>query len=154
MTTEDVRNIIEDLSRQFEAAIQTQDIVKIVQLYTEKPKFMPRGGDIPQFGPIPDDRWSREYISRYWYDVFQVPESGFKYVQRVYEIEVLGNVAYEIGTYSLAADTGVGDDLEKGVYFIFWKKEGDQWKIAVHILNTASSPKWLFVPELLKNIQI
>ena len=154
MTIEGMRSKIEDLSRQFEVAIQTQDIVKIVQLYTDKPKFLPRGGDISQFGPIPDDRWTREYISRYWYDVFQVPESGFKYVQRLYEIEVLGGVAYELGTYSLAADTGIGDDLEEGAYFILWTKEDEQWKIAVHILNTASSPKWLYVPELLKNIYI
>jgi ketosteroid isomerase-like protein len=112
-------------------------------LYTDEPKFLPRGGDIPQSGSLSENRWSKEYISAYWDNVFRVPTMGCcKYIQRINDIEVLGDVSYEIGTYHLAADTGVGSDLEEGVYFILWKKENEQWKIAVHILNTASSPKW------------
>lgn len=142
-TTEEVHNIIENLSRQLQSAIGSQNTNEIIKLYTEDPKFLPRGGDIPQFDPLPENRWSKEYISAYWEKVFRVPTIGCcKYIQRINNIEVLDDVAYEIGTYHLAADTGVGEDLEEGAYFILWKKENEQWKIEVHVLNTASSPKW------------
>lgn len=142
MDTEEVCSIIKDISMDLVSAIQTQDIARIPQLYTDEPKFMPRGGDIPQFGPIPDNRWSKEYISKYWSDIFQIVGNSFKYIQYTKNIEVLGYVAYEIGVYSFAAETGVGKDLEEGTYFILWKKENDAWKITVHILNTTSDPKW------------
>lgn len=142
-TTEEVHNIIENLSRQLQSAIGSQNTNEIIKLYADEPKFLPRGGDIPQFDPLPENRWSKEYISTYWDKVFRVPTMGCcKYIQRINNIEVFGDIAYEIGTYHLAADTGVGEDLEEGAYFILWKKEDDQWKIAVHILNSGSSPKW------------
>ncbi|AGB49800.1 ketosteroid isomerase-like enzyme [Methanomethylovorans hollandica DSM 15978] len=142
MDTEEVRSIIKDIIMDLVSAIQTQDITRIVQLYTDEPKFMPRGGDIPQFGPIPDNRWSKEYISKYWSDIYQIVGNSFKYIQYTKNIDVLGDVAYEIGVYSFAAETGVGKDLEEGTYFILWNKENDAWKITVHILNTTSDPKW------------
>jgi len=142
MTTEEVCNIIKGISMEFVYAIQAQDRARITQLYTSEPKFMPRGGDIPQFGPLPDNRWSREYIIQYWNNIFQIVGNSFKYVQYIKNVEVLGDIAYEIGVYILAAETGVGEDLEEGTYFIIWKKENEQWKIAVHILNTTSNPKW------------
>lgn len=142
MDTEEVRSIIKGISMEFVSAVQTQNIVGITQLYTDKPRFMPRGGDIPQFGQVPDDRWSSEYISKYWSDIFQIVGNSFKYVQYIKEVELLGDVVYEIGVYSFAAETGVGKDLEEGTYFILWKKENDAWKITVHILNTTSDPKW------------
>lgn len=142
MDTEEVRSIIKGISMEFVSAIQTQDIARIPQLYTDEPKFMPRGGDIPQFGPIPDNRWSKEYISKYWSDIYQIVGNSFKYIQYTKNIDVLGDVAYEIGVYSFAAETGVGKDLEEGTYFILWNKENDAWKITVHILNTTSDPKW------------
>jgi len=143
VTIEDVRSIIENLSRQLISAIGSQNTSEITELYTDEPKFLPRGGDIPRFGPLPENRWSKEYVSTYWDNVFQVPTQGCcKYLQRIHEIEVFGDAAYEIGIYSLAADSGVGEDLEEGAYFILWKKENEQWRIAVHILNTTSNPKW------------
>jgi ketosteroid isomerase-like protein len=143
MSTEEIRSIIEDLSRQLQAAINSQNPDEITNLYTDEPKFLPRGGDIPQFDPLPENRWSKEYINTYWNNVFKAPTMGCcKYLQRISNIEVLDYIAYEIGTYHLAADTGVGNDLEEGVYFILWKKEHEQWKIEVHILNTISNPKW------------
>lgn len=143
MTTEDVRSKIENLSRQLQSAIGSQNAGEIIKFYTEEPKFLPRGGDIPQFGPLPENRWSKEYISTYWDNVFKVPTMGCcKHVQRIHDIEVFDDAAYEIGTYSFAADSGLGEDLEEGVYFILWKKETEQWKVAVHILNTISNPKW------------
>lgn len=142
MDTEEVRSIIKGISMEFVSAIQTQDIARIPQLYTDEPKFMPRGGDIPQFGPIPDNRWSKEYISKYWSDIYQIVGNSFKYIQYTKNIDVFGDVAYEIGVYSFAAETGVGKDLEEGTYFILWNKENDAWKITVHILNTTSDPKW------------
>jgi ketosteroid isomerase-like protein len=142
MTTEEICNIIKDISTKFVSAVQAQNIAGITQIYTDKPKFLPRGGDIPQFGQVPDNRWSIEYISQYWSDIFQIVGNSFKYVQYIKDVEVLGDAAYEIGVYIFAAETGVGEDLEEGTYFILWKKEDDLWKIAVHILNTTSNPKW------------
>ena len=142
MDAEEVRSIINDISMDLVSAIQTQDIARITQLYADEPKFMPRGGDIPQFGTIPENRWSKEYISKYWNDIFQIVGNSFKFVQYIKNIEVLYDVAYEIGVYSFAAETGIGKDLEEGTYFILWKKENDSWKITVHILNTISDPKW------------
>lgn len=143
MSTEEVRSIIEGLSMQLQAAINSQNLNEITNLYTDEPKFLPRGGDISQFDPLPENRWSKEYISTYWNNVFKTPTMGCcKYLQRISNIEVLDYIAYEIGTYHLAADTGVGEDLEEGVYFILWKKENEQWKIEVHILNTTGNPKW------------
>lgn len=142
MSNEEICNTIKGISMEFVSAVQAQNIAGITQLYTDKPRFMPRGGDIPQFGQVPDDRWSSEYISKYWSDIFQIVGNSFKYVQYIKDVELLGDAAYEIGAYIFAAETGVGEDMEEGTYFILWKNEEDQWKIAVHILNTTSNPKW------------
>lgn len=52
MDTEEVRSIIKGISMEFVSAVQAHNIAGITQLYTDKPRFMPRGGDIPQFGQV------------------------------------------------------------------------------------------------------
>ena len=141
MPIEGTRKTIEDLSRMFMDAVNSRDVTTITQFYTKKPKFLPRGGDIPRFGPLPANRWSQEYISTYWQSVFQATGGGFKYIQPMLNVEVLDDVAHEIGNYDLRMSNNE-DEIEEGTYFILWQKENEQWKIAVHILNSTSRPKW------------
>jgi ketosteroid isomerase-like protein len=141
MPLEETRKTIEDLSRMYMDAVNSRNVTTITQFYTKKPKFLPRSGDIPRFGPLPNNRWSEEYIGTYWQSIFQVTGGSFKYIQPMLDIEVVDDVAYEIGVYDLRMSNNE-DEIEEGTYFILWQKENEQWKIAVHILNSTSHPKW------------
>jgi ketosteroid isomerase-like protein len=141
MTMEETSQTIEDLSNQYTHAVQSRDVTTLTQLYTQKPRFLPPGGDLPRWDPPPDNRWSTEYISAYWHNIFQVTGGGFKYVQYVRDVAVLGEVAQEIGIYDLRM-SNTEEEIEAGTYFILWQREEGQWKIAVHILNSTSRPKW------------
>jgi ketosteroid isomerase-like protein len=132
---------LDNLSKDFENAVNSQNVTKLVQLYTDKPRFLPAGGDISRYSSLPNNRWSKEYISTYWQNVFQVTEGKCLYIQNKKDFEVLGDAVYEIGMYDFRKGHDEGE-FEPGAYFILWQKENGQWKIAVHVLNSASRPKW------------
>lgn len=80
---------------------------------------------------VPGDRTiqGRDSIKAYW-----IPRKGFKITHheiKPKEIEVDGNLAYDIGYYELS---GIRQDTvkwgpTKGQYLVVWKKEGEEWKI-------------------------
>jgi ketosteroid isomerase-like protein len=47
-----------------------------------------------------------------------------------------GDVAYDIGTYSLAFDGGQGPVRDRGKYVVVWRKVSGDWKVAADIFNS------------------
>jgi ketosteroid isomerase-like protein len=136
-----MQSSIETLSSEYEGAVQARNISAIADMYTNRPKFLPPGGDMPRWDNPPEERWSQAYIKTYWHDIFQITEGGFKYIQTMRDVEVLADAAREIGIYDLRMSNDE-DEIEAGTYFVLWQRENEKWKIAVHILNSRSRPKW------------
>ncbi len=144
------REAIEVASNQFMSAIQhgRTNVEGIVDFYTGDARLFPPGGD---FGggmefrdafdgsPEPIKRLSKEYVDSYWTHVFKGVTGGYKYGHFPLSIDVVDTVAYEVGDYNQGGTIG----SKKGIYSILWRKENDEWKIAVHILNGDDRHLWL-----------
>lgn len=152
----DAHSTAKAASESLERALQhgRDDVEGIVALYTDDACLFPPGGDFDgseshgffDGGSKPIERLSKAYTRSYWTHVYSMLTGGYKYVHQPLSIDVVGNIAHEVGRYSLAGsvhtDTGV-TQVENGVYSILWRQEQDEWKIAVHILNSASRPPWV-----------
>lgn len=64
----------------------------------------------------------------------QLIERGVGIRPSTQEVEVSGNMAYEIGSYKMTDMKG--QTIDKGHYATLWKKEGDAWRIARDIISS------------------
>ena len=49
------------------------------------------------------------------------------------EIEGIGNMAFEVGKYTLSVDENI---IDNGKYIVIWKKVGEDWKLHRDIFNS------------------
>jgi ketosteroid isomerase-like protein len=121
---QDARAAIEDANKQFSAAFSRGDGKGLGAMYTATAQAFPPNSDIVQ---------GSEAIGRFWQGAI---DSGVKGVQlTTLEVEAPGDVAYEVGKYTLTGDAG--KVLDQGKYAVVWKRELGQWKLHRDIWNTS-----------------
>jgi ketosteroid isomerase-like protein len=64
----------------------------------------------------------------------QSPNASFAFEPTT--IRTSGDMAYEIGSYSLAFEPSQGGAGDTGKYVLVWIKEDGAWKVAVDIFNS------------------
>lgn len=115
-------SVIESRSDAWEAALNTRDIDALVALYTNDARLLPPNGELSrgsdavraQFGTMIDAGLGGELTS--------------------IEVRVSGDIAHNVGTYTLRA----GDELaDVGKFIETWQRGDDgQWRIANDIWNS------------------
>lgn len=118
---------IRELGRQWVEWVAAKDVKAIVDLYAEDGVIMP---------PNAAQAQGAEAIGAVWESITQLPEVAMSFEPTTIEVAQSGDMAYDIGTYSLsfAADQGRVED--EGKYVVVWVKEGGDWKAAADIFNS------------------
>jgi uncharacterized protein (TIGR02246 family) len=125
---EDVRQAIEQVNARFMEAFKAGDAATIASLYTETGKMLP---------PDAAEIVGREAIQAEWQSWI---DGGLKDLTlEAQEVEASGDLAYEVGAFSLQVPAESDDMVTAGGnYVVVWKRgaEGD-WRLEVDTWNDA-----------------
>jgi ketosteroid isomerase-like protein len=125
-TTADHRAGIEAANHRFMEAFGRSDAASVSQLYTSTAQLLPAHSDFLA---------GTTAIQRFWQGAMDM---GLKEaVLETLEIEAHGDMAYEVGRYTLKA--GGGQVADAGKYLVIWKHEGGSWKLHRDIWTTSRS---------------
>ena len=125
---EDVRQAIEQTNARFVEAFKAGDAATIASLYTETAKMLP---------PDTTEIAGREAIQAEWQSWI---DDGLKDLTlEAQEVEASGDLAYEIGSFSLQAPTENNEMVTAtGNYVVVWKRGADgDWRLHVDTWNDA-----------------
>jgi uncharacterized protein (TIGR02246 family) len=120
---------VDAANKAFTSALQKRDAAAIGALYTTNAEAFPPNGDIVR---------GRAAIQKMWQGVL---DSGVASADlATLEVHADGNLAYEVGTYTMNGKDA--KPLDKGKYVVVWMKEDGAWKIHRDIWNTSmAAPK-------------
>jgi uncharacterized protein (TIGR02246 family) len=111
---------------EFQAAFNRGDAPGLAKLYTADSLLM-----APNYGRIK----GRRAIEGLWQNFFDAGVSDIDL--NTLELEVTGNKASEVGTFSLTAPDGKGGRVTaNGKYIVLWRRDGDGiWRLHRDIWN-------------------
>ena len=117
---------IRELSKKWDAAVATKDPAAVVKFYTDDGVLLPQGAALAE---------GHDAIAKVWRGYFDLPDFSLTFSPTKINVSSSGDMAYEIGTYTLSVRGDKGPVQEKGKYVVVWKKVGDTWKAAADIFN-------------------
>jgi uncharacterized protein (TIGR02246 family) len=127
-TAEDVRQAIEQVNAQIMAAFKAGDAAPISSHYSDTAKMLP---------PDTTEIAGREAIQEMWQSWL---DDGLKDLTlEASEVESSGDLAYEIGSFSLQAPAENDTMMTAtGNYVVVWKRRADgNWRLHVDTWNDA-----------------
>ena len=127
---DDVRQAIEQVNAQVMAAFKAGDAATIASHYSETAKMLP---------PDATEIAGREAIQELWQGWL---DDGLKDLTlEAIEVEASGDLAYEIGSFSLQAPAENNTMMTAtGNYVVVWKRGADgNWRLHVDTWNDAPS---------------
>jgi uncharacterized protein (TIGR02246 family) len=125
---DDVRQAIEQVNSRFVEAYKAGDVATIASLYTATAKMLP---------PDATEVAGHDAISKLWQSWL---DAGLKDLTlEAIEVESSGDLAYEIGQFSLQAPAENNTMVTAtGNYVVVWKRgEDGNWKLHVDTWNDA-----------------
>lgn len=123
MNTDEVRKVIAEGNRGFGAAAARKDYAGMAAFYTEDAKVLPPDS------PIVSGRKAIEEFWRSAANALGLTDITLKTV----DLEVAGDIAYEIGE----ADLKLGSGQAKAKYLVVWLRSRDgQWRLHRDIWNS------------------
>jgi len=125
-TAEDIK-AIKAANERWVDAINQGDAAAVAALYTEEAKLLP---------PNRQMIVGREGIQAHYQGIF---DAGGRDLQlTVIELSVNGDMAHEVGKYTLTIQPEEGEAIsDNGKYLVIWKRENGSWKVDVAIFNSS-----------------
>jgi len=117
---------IRSLDEQWVATVAKKDAVATAAFYA------PDGAVLPPNSPPVQ---GAQAITEFWQGLFQLPNLQLTFVPTQVVVAKAGDLAYDVGTYSLAFDGDQGPVSESGKYVVVWKKIDRHWKVAVDMFS-------------------
>ena len=112
------------VNQDFETAFASGDATGLAAVYTIDGQLLPTSSPI-----ISGD----ENIKAFWQGAIDL---GIKSAElETIELDVLGDMAVEVGLYKLKGEDSAL--IDEGKYVVIWKKEGDDWKYHRDIWNSS-----------------
>ncbi len=126
------RQEVERLGRRFGELYTAGDLAGLAAVYAEDGRAMPPGGSTVQ---------GRQAIQQFWQGA---RDSGVEAIStEPLEVEVVGELAYEIGRGVLTVRSGAGEGSGTSEvvvrYVVVWRRQGDGWQIAIDIWNSETA---------------
>ncbi len=116
---------IDDALVTFVAAFNAGDGATVASLYTEDAALYPPGGERVD---------GRSAIQAFWQGAI---DSGMKIDNlHAVEVEARGDMAGEVGVFTLIIPGDSGPTAVAGKYIVIWKRSGDTWQLHRDIWNT------------------
>ena len=123
---------VERLGRRFGELYTAGDLAGLAAVYAEDGRAMPPGGPTAR---------GRQAIQQFWQSV---RDSGVEAIStEPLEVEVAGELAYEIGrgVLTVRGGAGQGGGTSEVVvrYVVIWRRQADGWQIAIDIWNSETA---------------
>jgi uncharacterized protein (TIGR02246 family) len=120
---------IRQIDKEWQTAFSTRDPKAIAQFYMENGVLLAPGAPMAQ---------GREAIADAWKStIMELKNFHLEFAPTKIEVASSGDLAYEIGTYSLAYQDEDNEQVhDRGKYVVVWKKADGSWKAAADIFNT------------------
>jgi uncharacterized protein (TIGR02246 family) len=113
--------------RDWVAAVQRRDAPAIAEFYTREGRFLCPNAPIAV---------GREAVAAMWGKLLGLANVSLSFGPDLVEVAQSGELAYDLGRYSLSFDGSSGRVEDRGKYVVVWKKEDGAWKAAADILNS------------------
>lgn len=123
---------IRDLDQQWVDAVAAKDTARIAQLYATDGLLMPPDGQA---------LGGRAGAQKGWGAMFAIPGFGLRFGPTRIVVAQSGDMAYDIGTYTLQMNGPKGPAEDKGKYLVVWKKQEGAWKVAADMFNSDGAAK-------------
>ena len=119
-----IRAEIDKGNRKFVDSFNNDDFDGVGSVYTDDGKVIPPGFDTVE---------GKTAVAGFWKGGKQ--QLGIKTVElKTVEVQTAGDIAYELGQYTLSGESG---PLDNGKYVVVWKKDSDgEWKWHWDIWNS------------------
>ncbi|WP_024510480.1 DUF4440 domain-containing protein [Bradyrhizobium sp. ARR65] len=122
MSSDAVRQAIDEGNRQFGEAVARKDYAGLAGLYTENARVMPPDAPIVSGRPAIEEFW------RTAANAFGMTDAALRTV----DVEVVGDTAYEVGEAQLT----LGSGQAKVKYLVVWRRDRDgTWRLHRDIWN-------------------
>ena len=115
---------IEAQGQEFIAHLKKGDAAAIAAMYTADAQAFPPNGEIAQ---------GRAAIQKLWQGAMESGMRDLKFT--VLEVVKKGDIAYEVGKYSMPDASG--KEVDAGKYIVIWKREAGKWKLFRDIWNSS-----------------
>ncbi|MDQ6651516.1 MAG: nuclear transport factor 2 family protein [Acidobacteriota bacterium] len=118
-----LRDAIVQANQKFMAAFARGDGVALASLYSQSAQVLQPNGNIVS---------GTHGIQAFWQGAI---DSGLKQVKlETVEVEGMGSMAAEVGTYTMRR--GSGEVVDSGKYIVLWKREKGKWRLHRDIWNS------------------
>lgn len=118
---------IRKTDEQWVATVATKDPAAIAQFYTEDGAILPPGAPLAE---------GRDAIVKVWNGFVGMKDFSLTFAPSKISVASSGDMAYEIGTYTLGFQSDQGPVQDKGKFVVVWKKVDGAWKAAADIFNS------------------
>lgn len=118
---------IAELNRQWVERVAARDAAWIANLYTAEGRIMPANAPLAQGRPA---------VEAAWRGIFELPNLNLTFQTTDLEFSDAGDMAYDVGTYSLSFDGPQGRIQDQGKYLVVWEKVNGEWKVAADMFNS------------------
>ncbi|MGH7152640.1 MAG: YybH family protein [Acetobacteraceae bacterium] len=108
-------------------AVARKDTGAIAGFYTPEGRFL-----VPN-APIAE---GRQAVAAMWGHLLSLSNVALSFGPTFIEAASSGDMAYEVGTYTLAFDKDGQHIADRGKYVVVWKKLAEGWRAAADILNS------------------
>jgi ketosteroid isomerase-like protein len=120
----DVSDAIAATNREFQSAFAGGDAAGIASCYTSTAILLPPGSDVVS---------GTDGIRGFWEGVLKL---GIKAARlETLEVEGHGDVAHELGRYTLEGEGG--REVDRGKYLVLWREDRGRWKLHRDIWNSS-----------------
>ncbi len=120
----EIHDTILAMEQEFMTAFRQGDSAGISGFYTDNAQLLPPNSDILE---------GRQAIQAAFQSFMDM---GVKVMNlETLEVEGSGDLAYEVGKYTLEVEGG--QVVDQGKYIVVWKHEAGQWKLHRDIFNTS-----------------
>lgn len=118
---------IRKTDQEWVAAVAQKDPNAIAQFYTENGAILAPGAPIAE---------GRDAIAKAWKGFVGMKDFHLDFRPTKIDVASSGDMAYEIGAYTLSFRGEKGAVQDEGKYVVVWKNTGGQWKAAADIFNS------------------
>lgn len=118
---------IAELNREWVERVAARDAVWIANLYTPQGRLMPANAAVAQGRPA---------VEAAWRGFFGLPSLDLTFQTTDLEVSAAGDMAYDVGTYSMAFDSPQGRVQDQGKYLVVWEKVNGEWKVAADMFSS------------------
>ncbi len=118
---------IRQLDRQWVAAVSAKDAATIAEFYAPDARIMPANAPAVR---------GRAAIVEFWKRFLELPGVDLRFEPQVIKVAEAGDLAYDIGTYSLSYGAAQARVQDRGKYLVVWERVSGEWKAMVDTFNS------------------